>query len=247
MDSIDRNIIFIGITSIPGREKSLLETLDSILDNNVLPQKIYITIFKKYKNYGQYNMSYLENYKNNDLIEIITLKEDLGPCSKLLGPLTQLKNLEDSFILLLDDDHIYKNYMIETFDQEIKKDKNICCSYYVYRVRDISVGQGADGFLINLKFLKFFGDYYNFFVQDNNLWFYQDDLLISTFLYNKNVDIKCIRQNLRYQDSLIYSFGSGHYVHGLNRMTGKLSRRKLNEVLVDSFLKFFPDGLRGFR
>jgi hypothetical protein len=245
---ICKNLIFVGIASIPGREESLLETLDSILKNTILPDKIYITITKKYKNYGVYNTSCLEKYKENKLIEIIMLDEDLGPCSKLLGPLTKIESYEGSrFILLLDDDHIYKDYMIETFHQEIIDDENICCSYYVYTVKGVPIGQGADGFLIKLGLIKHFKEYYNFLMDNTDLWFYQDDLLISSFLHNKNIKIKNLRKKLRGQDPFIYSFGSGHYVHGLNRLTGNLSRRNLNEFLVDSFLNFFPDSLKKFR
>ena len=137
--------------------------------------------------------------------------------------------------------------MIDTFHSALNTNRNVSYSYWVYKVDDIPIGQGADGFLIGLSHLKNFKKYYDFFIKENFLWFYQDDIMISTFLYNKNINIQCMRQYLREQDEYIYTFGSGHEIHGINRMKGELSRKNLRKVLISSFMKFYPKNLRKFR
>ena len=57
-------------------------------------------------------------------------------------------NISNTYIILVDDDLIYKPYMIEHFDNFIKLNKSDVCSYCVYNYHNIKIDQGADGFLI---------------------------------------------------------------------------------------------------
>lgn len=239
--------INIGITSIPGREQSLIETLESIFRNTVVPEKIFITIPQKYRNFlSEYNMAYINQYKVGSFVEILNTDEDWGPCSKLLGPITKYSFDDNMYFLLLDDDHVYSNYLLETFIEAAIKNDACCYSYYVYFVGCIAVGQGADGFLMKNQFLKGFKEYFDFLLSNNSNWFYNDDLLLSSYLFNKHITVMSMRDKLKELDTCIYTFGSGHYLHGLNRLGGDLERRHLNESLMDNFMELYPEKLKAF-
>ena len=111
----------------------------------------------------------------------ITRCEDFGPGTKLLGSLKKIK--KNSLLILADDDHIYKDYMIEKFFYFYSKKPNNAYSFYVYPIQNFPVGQGADGFAINTNHLNGIEDFYNKVVKNNKELILNDDLWISNFLY----------------------------------------------------------------
>ena len=98
-----------------------------------------------------------------------------------MGSLKKLK--KDSLVILVDDDNVYKDYMIEKFFYFHKKAPNNAYSFYVHPLGNFGVGQGADGFAINTNHLDGINDFYERVVKDHNELFLHDDLWISFFLY----------------------------------------------------------------
>jgi len=185
----------VSLTSIPPRFKNLKKTIDSILKQTIIPKKIFINIPTFYKRFDFIENTNFLNNLNSKIVEVKRCK-DYGPGTKLLGSIDKILNYE--YILILDDDHKYKNYMCETFIKNADILKDEAYSFHVYQIDDLFVGQGADGFFINTKHLREIKKFYEKFVKNNNFLFFHDDLWISIYLNKvKSVDIKSNRYLLK--------------------------------------------------
>ena len=105
---------------------------------------------------------------------------------------------KNSLIILADDDHIYKDYMIEKFEYFYSKAPNNAYSFYVYPIKNFPVGQGADGFAINTNHLDGIKNFYDKIVKDYKELFLNDDLWISYYLYFfKKIKIYSLQEHLK--------------------------------------------------
>ena len=173
-------MIYVSISTIPQRIKNLNESVKSLLNQTLKPDKIFINIPFKYKRFTEtINDDQIPKFDNN-LIEI-TRCEDYGPGTKLLGSLNKLKR--NSLIILADDDNIYEDYMIEKFFYYYSLFPNNSYSFYVHPLGNFGVGQGADGFAINTNHLDGVKKFYDTVVKNYKELFLHDDLWISYFLY----------------------------------------------------------------
>ena len=125
--------IYISLTSIYQKQKLLLNTLNSIKTQNLLPNKCYIFLSEKpylldkgFKD--KILQDNLQNFidKNSELFEIRWC-ENIGPYRKLL-PLLKEKWNEDCLILTIDDDIIYHPNLINQSVSDYNKYK--CCIAY---------------------------------------------------------------------------------------------------------------------
>ena len=173
-------MIYISLTTIPERFKNLNKTISSLLSQKKKADKIFINIPKEYTRFKEIIANEQIPKFNSDIVEIIRC-EDYGPGTKILGSLKKLK--KDSLVILVDDDNVYKDYMIEKFFHFHKKAPNNAYSFYVHPLGNFGVGQGADGFAINTNHLDGINDFYERVVKDHNELFLHDDLWISFFLY----------------------------------------------------------------
>ncbi len=171
----------VSLTSIPPRFSGLEKTLDSLQNQNKKPEKFFLNIPKRFVRFQKtnYNFDYLLSKYDNLIIKNC---EDYGPGTKLLGSLNEV--IKYDYVILVDDDHIYRKEMLEIFYQQAQKNLNNSYSFCLYDVFDCKVGQGADGFLINTKYLD--GKFLSFFekhVKNNKKLLFNDDLWISIYLY----------------------------------------------------------------
>ena len=206
-------MIYVSLTTIPQRIKSLYKSVDSLLKQSKKPDKIFINIPIKYKRFKEViDDDQLPKF-NNNLVEI-TRCNDFGSGTKLMGSLEKFK--KNSLIILVDDDNIYEDYMIEKFYYFYSVAPENAYSFYVHPLKKFGIGQGADGFAINSNFLNGIKRFYNEIVSSDKNLFIHDDLWISFFLfYIKKVKILSLQQYLRKtadnEKSLIYKT---HYKHG---------------------------------
>ena len=230
------NNYIISLTTIPSKFDNLHITIDSILNQTILPKKIIINIPERY-NFRMNNSEitieklneFKDKYSRNEIININRTEEDYGPGTKLLGLLTSeiMNTIEISrtYIILIDDDVIYKPYMIEYFDKYIKEYKKEVCSFYVYNIGDIKIAQGVDGFLIKLNILDNFLKYYRI-IKESNYIKYHDDFYISYYFYLKEIEIEYIKPP---NNCLIYETHYYTFIDALSRINGKYSRSNLNK------------------
>ena len=231
-------MIYISISTIPQRIKNLNETIRSLLNQTRKPDKIFINIPNKYQRFKEtIKDNQIPNFDSN-IVEV-TRCEDCGPGTKLLGSLNKLK--KDSLLILADDDHTYKDYMIEKFFYFYNKLPNNAYSFYVHPLGNFGIGQGADGFAINTNHLEGIKIFYDKIVKNYKELFLYDDLWISYFLYFfKKNKILSLQEHLKKDNngkpSLIYK--TRIEAAGLISTYGKNlieAVRKRDQIAIKSF------------
>jgi hypothetical protein len=247
----------ISLTTIPTKFDNLHKTIDSIINQTILPKKIIINIPKIYNfrmNNTEIPIEKINNFINKYSkfnIFINLLDEDYGPGTKLLGLLNNTDIISDiisdnTYIILVDDDLIYKPYMIETYDKEINiniKNNNIeslsCCTN---QYGNLIVGQGADGFVIKYSLLNNFLSFYNL-IKEYDYINYHDDFYISYYLNLININIKYITppNNCNIYDTHDYT-----YIDALCYLEGKYSRSRIIYIIYDILNKLKNNGTFDF-
>jgi len=179
----------VSLTTIPSRFNRVAYTVEALNKQTRQPDKIFLNIPKEYKRFpnNNFDISGLLNIKSKNL-EIVRC-DDFGPGTKLLGSINSYTNYD--YVILIDDDHIYKPEMLEIFYNHASKSLESAYSFAVFDIEDCKVGQGADGYLINVKHLNSILNFYKKYVSHDEKLFFNDDLWISIYL-NKvlKIDIK---------------------------------------------------------
>ena len=240
-------MIYISISTIPPRLKNLNESIQSLLKQTRKPDKIFVNIPYKYKRFSE-TIEDDQIPKFDSSIVEVTRCEDCGPGTKLLGSLNKFE--KDSLVILADDDHTYKDYMIEKFFYFYSKAPNNAYSFYVHPLGNFGIGQGADGFAINTNHLSGIKNFYDKVVKNYKELFLYDDLWISYFLYFfKKNKILSLQEYLKRDDNgkptLIYKT---HIVaSGLISTYGKNlieAVRKRDQIALESF-KYMQEKTKG--
>ena len=231
-------MIYVSISTIPQRLKNLNETVESLLNQTLKPNKIFINIPYKYERFSETIEDNQIPKFNSNIVEV-TRCEDCGPGTKLLGSLNKFK--KNSLLILADDDHVYRDYMIEKFFYFYSRASNNAYSFYVHPLGNFGIGQGADGFAINTNNLVGIKNFYDEVVKNYKELFLYDDLWISYFLYffkkNKILSLQeHLKKDSHGKSSLIYKT---HIVaSGLVSTYGKNLKeavKKRDQIAVESF------------
>jgi len=169
----------VSLTTIPSRLKKINKTLESLKNQTLRADKIFINIPIYYKRFPNTKVSnnFISKIKEKN-IEVIRC-EDFGPATKLMGSLNKVKKYK--CVIILDDDHIYNKNILKILISNFKKNQN-CYSFFSNKIFNIDIAQGADSFLINTKFLNGIKNFYRIFVEKNKNLFLDDDFWISLFL-----------------------------------------------------------------
>ena len=231
-------MIYVSLSTIPQRVKDLNKSIESLLKQTKKPDKIFVNIPFKYRRFKEtIDDNKIPKFDNSDVE--ITRCEDCGPGTKLLGSLGKFE--KNSLVILVDDDHVYEDYMIEKFFHFYSKAPNNAYSFYVHPLGNFGIGQGADGFAINTNHLAGINNFYNKVVKDYKELFLYDDLWISYFLYFfKKNKILSLQEHLKKDNdgkrSVIYKT---HIIaSGLVSTYGKNlieAVKKRDQIAVESF------------
>ena len=231
------NKYIISLTTIPSRIYNIENTIKSLVEQTLKPERIILNIPKKYN--FRFNLSIdditIKKILNKyiDKLTINYIEHDYGPGTKLMGLIkNNVINYKSNsmYIVLVDDDHIYKPYMLECFDNYNKKNYNNklkCSSFYCYNNNGITIGQGSDGFFIRLELLNQFENYYNI-IKDNDYINYHDDYYISYYFYLKQIQIEYIKPP---DNTLIYTKHINSDIDALLSIHNKNNRNNLNDKL----------------
>ena len=228
------NKYIFSLTTIPSRINYIESTIKSLLDQSLKPEKIILNIPKKYNIRFE---SVIDEHTVNtvlskyiDQIVVNYIEQDYGPGTKLLGLIkSNVINLDlkNTYIVLVDDDMIYKPYMLECFNNynnEKHKNELIAGSFHCYKSKGFIHGQGADGFFMKLDYLHDFNDYYAV-IQDKDYVNYQDDIYISYYFHIKQFRIQKIPLP---DNKLIWEENKNSKTNMLCKIKDKYSRRNLH-------------------
>lgn len=192
--------IFVCMTSIPPRAHRLPKVIDSILENIVPPDKIIVSICKHYDRFEEdYDMSILDKYSDNSIVEIHMIEEDMGPATKILGHLpTLLKydDISDIYLLTADDDLSYRSNFIESFKNQIKKEpETIWTGFSWTRGLPVTTCFGSDGISFKLSELVNLESFSRVLIKNCELIKYHDDMIFSAFFHLNNKKVKKVPGN----------------------------------------------------
>ena len=169
----------ISLTTIPSRIETIEKTINSLNDQELKPNKIFLSIPYYYKRLKQeINEETIKKIKFKN-VEIIRC-DDFGPSTSFLGPIERIKNKFDCMIIV-NDDHIYNSKMTKIFIENFTSNK-INYSFYVQKIFNIDMAQAADGFLINTDLIFKAKYFYTQYVKKNKNLKVDDDLWISIYL-----------------------------------------------------------------
>jgi len=253
------NRYIFSLTSIPSRFNNIELIIDSLINQSLKPEKIILNLPKKYNiRFNEYicndkiNQLKTKYLTNNLIINIID--KDYGPGTKLLGlfhnNIIDL-NDENTFIVLVDDDLIYKPIMLEYFDTYVKNNKNVKVASFCIALRNgITIGQGADGFYIKSNLLNKFYEYFEK-IKEFKYILYHDDYYISYYFYLKNIEIIHLRGKTPLspngENNLVYSkYFMNSNNNSLFSLSGDLNRINLNKQIYNILCKLRKDGIFNF-
>tara|TARA_Y100001933_G_scaffold261237_1_gene315361 strand:+ start:5781 stop:6533 length:753 start_codon:yes stop_codon:yes gene_type:complete len=238
----------VSLTTIPSRFNNIHITVESIINQKHRPEKIVINIPKKYN--FRLKSDFVPEIKISEFKKLYTkynvyinlIDIDYGPGTKLLGLLTTdiIRNIdENTYIILIDDDVIYKSNMIKYFDKYIRIHKKIdIASFYVYRFGNDEIGQGVDGFFIKKSLLDNFMRYYNIIKMENEIH-YHDDYYISYYFNLINKKIHSIKRP--YKNERLYEMLPRNSDE-LSELKGKYNRKGLNLICNKKLNNMKRDG-----
>ena len=229
--------LFVGITTLPSRIGHLRSTLDSLLAQSRLPDKILLCLPKwSHREQCAYGRpDWLADYA--PMLEVVDCAHDWGPGTKLLGCLDHL--VQPSCLIVADDDMRYRPAFLEGLYGSQIEDTGSSFSYWTFPCGPFAVGQGADGFSFyspNLQGIRSFADK----VLRSPQLRVVDDLWISAFLKHRGVAVKSIRHLLG--EGTVYE--AAHSVNQLRNLGGDLEREAAMTAGVRHLLE---SGLLGQR
>ena len=122
---MNKNKLIVSLTTIPSRINLLEPVLDSILNQTIKPDLIYLNIPIKYNRFE--NCSEIPKFiKNKEKVRINYLDKDYGPATKFIGSLLNSEVSKDDVIIVTDDDVIKRSHWISKLLLCHKPNK-ICC------------------------------------------------------------------------------------------------------------------------
>lgn len=237
----------VSLTTIPSKFATVHRTIDSLLQQTLPPQSILLNIPKKYTFRMQGSIephlieALRERYIHQPVI-IHLLDHDDGPGTKLLGIRPCFDDIctsADTFVVLVDDDMVYKPYMLSTFADYLQRCPGTrTASFYCYQLMGITVGQGADGFCVASHLLPGLFAYIDK-IKDVDILLYHDDVYISFYFYLNNIPIHHIVPPNR---DFIYERTPACDVDALRHITGACSRDYLNQEVPRLLLQLHQEG-----
>ena len=110
--------IVFSLTTSPKRIHEIQPTIDSLIQQEIVPHSIQINlplIFKRTKQ--EYSQTLLDSlpFLQHPLVKIQRFEEDFGPATKLIPTVISESNHNNSLIIVVDDDTVYPSQLTNIF------------------------------------------------------------------------------------------------------------------------------------
>ena len=169
----------ITLTTIPSRIETIEKTINSLNNQILKPNIIFLNIPYYYNRLNQKIDEKTVSQIKFDNVKVVRC-DDFGPSTSFLGPIDKIKDKYECMIIV-NDDHVYDKNMTKIFIENFKENK-INYSFYIQKIFKINMAQAADGFLINTDLIAEAKDFYHKYVKNNKNLKVDDDLWISIYL-----------------------------------------------------------------
>lgn len=210
------------MTTIPSRMAGIGTCIASLLSQTEPPEKVFLCVPERYRRFEMPDPLPLEALDFDPRVEILRCARDDGPGTKILGSLDRIPRGQDVLLVLVDDDAEYHAHMLATFAAAFRQRPNAANSFYTFRYRGLTVGQGVDGFAIPANRLGGLRDFHAS-IRENASIFYVDDLWISYYLWMQSVPILSLRDKSGPTGLIRRIYND---VDALERQTGWFKRRR---------------------
>lgn len=202
--------IIVSLSTIPSRIGLIDPTLKSLLDQTVIPKYIYINV-PKFSRREQCEYAIPDKFLNHPIIKIIHSDKDWGPATKSI-PAIQEEKKANSPLLILDDDYVYHERTLETYEKYKEEYKNsvLCLRGWnlpkdmihrnkirfngtdIKHFKRANLVEGSSSYLIRPEFFK--DDFFDYESAPDEA-FFCDDIWISGHLNKHNVPIYIMPMN----------------------------------------------------
>lgn len=183
--------IVFSLTTSPTRLPKIDETLDSLVNQKIQPDAIYLNVPKIFKRTGEtYAQTQLERIQNKYPTVIINPCEDIGPITKLIPTLDKEKD-PDTIIVVVDDDTLYPKKLLNIIQHDMEIYDNVVYSgsaTTLYFSKPIA--EGFSSIALKRKLIKDDITLYLNNLLDNKNCFRSDDYVISNYFYLNKIRIK---------------------------------------------------------
>lgn len=209
-------MLYVSFTCLPTRIENIRMVLDSIKEQTLQPDRIYIhypsTCLRLDKKYDKNEL--LSRIQTHDLKDKVQVNEtlDYGPITKIY-PLLTLDLSDDDIIIVLDDDNYYNKHLFQHLYNGIVRDNCcVCTSGLIYPkvlnshymcVRPgnyCQLMEAAFGYIIRRKFIQ--DDLKDWVIQAQSMEeiqknhfinsFLSDDYVLSRYLDTKHIAKKVL-------------------------------------------------------
>jgi len=102
--------IVVSLTTVPGREESLIKTIESIQNGSLVPDIIYVNLPEWYPKFNCGPSPNLGS-KLKNMGVVVNLCKDYGSLTKLV-PVLDIEKDPETVVVIVDDDSTYKNHVI---------------------------------------------------------------------------------------------------------------------------------------
>ena len=209
-NTVKKNKIIVSLASVPGRfnKDRFNKTIKSINCQTLKPDYIVINLCEKYKRKFPCDINF-ENINNHDNIIYNICKTDYGPITKILGLIELSNNFDDDdLVIIIDDDIQYINNLIELYylnnttyntditmiDQKHFLFNSITNNIFINKYTGYSL-YGWMSWSIKFKYVKLLYEYYTDYIDiEKDMWKH-DDLFISLFISDSELNTSEISIN----------------------------------------------------
>lgn len=246
-------LLFVGLSTIPSRFAELWRTVASLLAQGRAPDRIFVAVPRRYRRFDLPDLEarvarQLAPLARHPAVELVRCASDDGPGTKLLGSLDRMRAESaragrEFVVALVDDDMVYRPYLLETLLASVVDDPRSACSFYSWDTEtapSLRVAWGADGFAFAGAHLAGVEAFFDALVAREPRFVFQDDFWLSIFLRRKGLVVRDLRDRLREGDELIYTEHVAANVDALRALDGELDRGRLNESLANWFAAHWP-------
>lgn len=219
--------IIVGMTSLPSRLPHIAPALESIRKQTRRPDLVVLSLPERSRREGTgYHVpQWLLHATGPGGIHLQRTAVDFGPGTKLLGCLQHLH--PHDFLVLFDDDHIYRPWVIEHLISPLA-DGRTATSFYTYRHRGIEVGQGADGFAMTGRVARKCGSLVPLIMAHRALQLH-DDYWISFAIQQAGIRLRNLAPLLPALGATLSYERNPSITTGLANLGGPLSRPRLTD------------------
>jgi hypothetical protein len=206
--------VIVSLTTIPSRIENALKVAHENVNQGC--HEVWVNIPRSYKRFPEWQSVTI----NSDHPKIIINREceDLGPATKVFGPISTLKN--EDIIVYIDDDTHYDNRLVSRLLKYYTTDKNSAWglsgfrldSYFKGMIKrehgmNVDVLEGYGGVLVKAEWIS---KIMNDFLKLKEEAKFADDIVISNLLQKHDIGLKTVfvpELHIGMVDQYLYGFG----------------------------------------